>query len=330
MSIFVVAGMVETIGFGQLGAFTPLYLQRQLHVAAADVPRLTGILASLSFVIGLPLAPFWGVWADKYSRKLIIVRSAAVEALLFGAVGLSHSVWQFALARAAVGFVLGNSGVMLAAQSSVTPRNRLGLAMGLVGGGGALGIAVGPVLGGLLLGRTGFTTLFLIDAALSALSAALIVAVYHEDPWRPRSAEPVGRMVRDAARDIVLVPWVRALFAAYFVLLFSIFVLRPFVPIFIAQLYSAGTHFGTLPTAIGLIVTLGALAQGVFAAFWGRLGDAVGFYKIGMELIYGGDGLALARRLIGDGRQVFVDLKLHDIPNTVERATAQIAKLSGE
>ena len=39
------------------------------------------------------------------------------------------------------------------------------------------------------------------------------------------------------------------------------------------------------------------------------------------------DGLALARRLIGDGRQVFIDLKLHDIPNTVERATAQIAKL---
>jgi orotidine-5'-phosphate decarboxylase len=58
----------------------------------------------------------------------------------------------------------------------------------------------------------------------------------------------------------------------------------------------------------------------------GRLGDTVTFYKIGMELVYGG-GLALAQRLVASGKKVFLDLKLHDIPNTVERATAQIARL---
>jgi orotidine-5'-phosphate decarboxylase len=57
------------------------------------------------------------------------------------------------------------------------------------------------------------------------------------------------------------------------------------------------------------------------------LGDTVGFYKIGMELVYGGKGLALAERLIGAGKRVFIDLKLHDIPHTVERASAQIARL---
>ena len=45
-----------------------------------------------------------------------------------------------------------------------------------------------------------------------------------------------------------------------------------------------------------------------------------------MELAYGG-GLGLAAKLAAAGKQVFVDLKLHDIPNTVERATAQIARL---
>jgi orotidine-5'-phosphate decarboxylase len=57
-----------------------------------------------------------------------------------------------------------------------------------------------------------------------------------------------------------------------------------------------------------------------------RLGEAVSFYKIGMELTYAG-GLALAERLVGEGKNVFIDLKLHDIPNTVERATRQIARL---
>jgi orotidine-5'-phosphate decarboxylase len=58
----------------------------------------------------------------------------------------------------------------------------------------------------------------------------------------------------------------------------------------------------------------------------GQLGDAVSFYKIGMELAYGG-GLALVEELAQAGKQVFIDLKLHDIGNTVEKATAQIAKL---
>jgi orotidine-5'-phosphate decarboxylase len=57
-----------------------------------------------------------------------------------------------------------------------------------------------------------------------------------------------------------------------------------------------------------------------------RLGDSVSFYKIGLELAYGG-GLPLAERLAGAGKKVFLDLKLHDISATVERAAAQVARL---
>ena len=57
-----------------------------------------------------------------------------------------------------------------------------------------------------------------------------------------------------------------------------------------------------------------------------QLSESVSFYKVGMELAYGG-GFALVQRLVASGKQVFLDLKLHDIPNTVERAVAQIARL---
>lgn len=56
------------------------------------------------------------------------------------------------------------------------------------------------------------------------------------------------------------------------------------------------------------------------------LGDSVSFYKIGMELAYSGEGFALADELAARGKKVFLDLKLHDIPNTVKRATAQLAR----
>ena len=76
-----------------------------------------------------------------------------------------------------------------------------------------------------------------------------------------------------------------------------------------------------------LIVALDVADATSAARLVDAIGDAATFYKVGMELAYGGDGLALVGRLASAGKQVFVDLKLHDIPNTVERATAQVAKL---
>jgi len=54
------------------------------------------------------------------------------------------------------------------------------------------------------------------------------------------------------------------------------------------------------------------------------LGDAVSFYKIGLELL-ATDGMALARALKGEGKQIFLDWKLHDIGATVERSARVLA-----
>lgn len=57
-----------------------------------------------------------------------------------------------------------------------------------------------------------------------------------------------------------------------------------------------------------------------------RLGDSVTFYKIGYQLAYAG-GLPLARKLVASGKKVFVDLKLHDIGNTVARGVDSLSSL---
>jgi orotidine-5'-phosphate decarboxylase len=75
-----------------------------------------------------------------------------------------------------------------------------------------------------------------------------------------------------------------------------------------------------------LIIALDFATSRQAEALIATLGDSVTFYKIGLELAYGG-GLPLAQDLIKDGKQVFLDLKLHDIPNTVTRACAQVAGL---
>jgi orotidine-5'-phosphate decarboxylase len=57
-----------------------------------------------------------------------------------------------------------------------------------------------------------------------------------------------------------------------------------------------------------------------------RLGETVDFYKIGYQLFYGGDGLALGKSLLARGKRVFFDLKLLDIDNTVEHGARAIAR----
>ena len=75
-----------------------------------------------------------------------------------------------------------------------------------------------------------------------------------------------------------------------------------------------------------LIVPLDLPNVAAAEAMIARLGDSVNFYKIGYQLGYA-DGLPLARKLADQGKKVFLDLKLHDISNTVARGVESVAKL---
>lgn len=74
-----------------------------------------------------------------------------------------------------------------------------------------------------------------------------------------------------------------------------------------------------------IIVALDFATASEARALVAKLGGAVDFYKVGMEL-YAGSGLEVVRDLQAQGKNVFLDLKFYDIPETVKRAVAQVAK----
>src|SRR5580704_7997955 len=75
-----------------------------------------------------------------------------------------------------------------------------------------------------------------------------------------------------------------------------------------------------------VIVPLDLPSVAAAEAMIARLGDSVTFYKIGYQLAYAG-GLPLVPQLVKSGKKVFLDLKLHDIGNTVARGVESVAKL---
>lgn len=76
-----------------------------------------------------------------------------------------------------------------------------------------------------------------------------------------------------------------------------------------------------------LIVALDFPSRAEAQALVARLGDSVVFYKLGLELFAAGEAAPLARGLKASGKRVFADLKLFDVPVTVERAVARLAGL---
>src|SRR5487761_461062 len=249
--LFAATTCVESMSWTQLTAYTPFYL-RELHVPAAQ-------------------APGWGVLADRYSRKLIIVRSAVLEALVFGGWALSTSPWMALLFRSLNGFILGNTGVMLAVQASTTPKQRLALAVGIVGAGYPAGRAVGPILGALLVHYVDVRGMLLFDAALSIVMAVLLTVVMREtDHVRPADLRVLS-LLRGALDEIVSKPLVWRLFLATAVTQVGLWTILPYVPIYIGRLAPDNAV-----TAVGVVLSAVGLGQAVASPLWGLAMQRVG------------------------------------------------------
>jgi MFS family permease len=278
VAVFWVTQLVESLGVSQVFALLPTYL-RELGVPEADRLAFIGVYGSLVFVLGLPLVPLWGVWADKYSRKAVIVRSALVEVGVFGLAALAREPWMMAIAVLGIGFQLGNTGVMLAAIRDVTPRHRVGTTIAVFGAAGPIGFAMGPVLAGVLIDGAGWTIsgVFALSAVLSLGTALLVWFGTHE--VRP-AVVPEGRTITlafGALRSVLGDPIVRRLFLIYGVVFLANQVSRPYTPVLVEDIVGIGAG---LASSIGVVMGAASLVGALMSPLAGYLGDRIGFRPV--------------------------------------------------
>src|ERR1041385_5416642 len=88
---------------------------------------------------------------------------------------------------------------------------------------------------------------------------------------------------------------------------------------------AAFAQAGPVTTDPRLIVPLDVPSVAEARETVARIGEPVSFYKVGLELFATGEGMAFAHELKRQGKQVFLDWKLHDIGTTVQRAAAVLA-----
>jgi MFS family permease len=273
--LFGIASTIEAFTVSHVFRFMPLYLGT-VHVPPAEVPAWTGYLNAAFFLFGLPLVPFWGVWAERYGRIPIIARSAFVEMVVFAVLWFAQNRWQAAFGLLLVGFQLGNTGVMLTALRAASPAGRVGLAISLFGVTPSLGFALGPTAGGWLVdhGVLNLHTLFALDAALSLAAGVLLLAFAREGPRPPAPAGSAMRLALNALRLALTGRMTLIVFGVFGLAYFAQQIANPFLPLLVIRL-----HGGTAGVAgqIGIVFGASALLGALLSPLAGAAGDRFGF-----------------------------------------------------
>ncbi len=274
LTLFSVAGFIEVTVYGQLGAFTPLYLPR-FGIPVADVPQWTGLIAGLASGLGIPFLPLWGALADRYRRQPVIVRSYAALLVALVVMLLGANIWTFVLGRSVTSLAWGNTGLMMATLSERAPRQRLGLAFAILNSAGPVGAFLGPLLGGPIVDRWGFPALLLVDAGLILLVCVALSVGYH-DPYGGAARGSVLRMAAESVTVTWQAPQLRPLFPALFLLLSGWMMATAYAPLVVTALYE-GADVGTV---VGRVIGLGGLTSLALSPVVGALADRYGHWRV--------------------------------------------------
>ena len=274
VAVYIAVQFAEIFGVSMIYSYLPLALEGT-GVPIGDIASLTGIAIAGLFVIGAPQVPIWLAIAELRSRRLVIVRSGLIALAALIAFAVADQAWQLVAATVALGFWLGNTGVMLATIREVAPASERARVISLFSAAAPMGFAAGPLLAAWLIGGLGLTLAAPIAVA-ALLNGVLIVANVVAIPDVRPEVPQRGSVLHVAKRGIIEVLTDPIARAGYLVLMLAIAgerMLRPALPLRIAEV-SIGPDVAGLAEplatpgvagAVGLLIGLTALAGAVVA-----------------------------------------------------------------
>ena len=236
VTIYVLVQFAEIFGVAMIYAYLPLALEGA-GVPLRDIATLSGATTAGIFIVGAPQVPIWLAIAELRSRRLVIVRSGLIALVALIAFAFAQEAWQLIGATLALGFWLGNTGVMLATIREVSPEHARTRSIALFSAAAPMGFALGPLLAGAMIDGLGLSLAAPIMVA-ALLNAALIVANIVAIPDVRPHHPPTGGVLEVARRGLREVFADRRIRAGYLVLGLAIAgerMLRPVFPLRIAE-----------------------------------------------------------------------------------------------
>lgn len=256
---------VAQIAFSVVVAFLPQYL---VSLGLRTNQALwSGLVISVTSVTYAAMAPVWGALADRFGKRVMMVRSGLGIAVVYLLTGLAQDHLQVFFLRAVLGLLSGYipSAIMLTASN--TPEHQLGYALGIVQTAVSVGTIAGPLIGGAIAEVAGLRGTFFFSAALLFAATVLPIGLVRETVVCPEKPTRVRAAVRETWAD----PALRRLFIALFLSQAALQTIQPTLPLWIAALIRQRVALvtGAVYSLLGISMAAGAALVGRRVGAWG-------------------------------------------------------------
>jgi MFS family permease len=273
LAVCVFGSFTTIVAMTLLLPFLPLYIEQlgvKSHVA---IVQWSGVAYGATFFTAALTAPLWGRLADRYGRKLMLIRASLGMAVAMSLMGMAHDVWQLVALRLLAGLLGGyasGSTILIATQ---TPKARTGWALGTLSSGIMAGNLAGPLIGGAMPALIGIRLTFLAAGAAIFVTFLATTFLIREAP-RPSSARSKKQQggwdsIPDR-RPII------AMLVTGLLLMVANMSIEPIITVYVAQLVDAAR----VTFVAGLAMSAAALGSVLSASRLGKLADRVGHWNV--------------------------------------------------
>jgi MFS transporter, DHA1 family, multidrug resistance protein len=292
-------------GMTMIVPFLPLYLQQDLGMTDPhQVSTWAGIIFAGNFVTAFIFQPIWGGIADRYGRKMMLLRSGFGMAIVMVLMGFATSAWQLLGLRLLNGVISGYMPAAVALMSTNTPKQKMGFALGTLQSGAVAGSILGPFIGGLLADAVGFRSIFYITGSLLILGTVLSWIFVKEKFDAAEAAKKPKISIMKAWANLQHIKQLPALYAVTLMIQFAMQSSLPLMPLFVAELLNGRTE--NLAFLAGFVSSITGFSNMIASPLIGKWSDRIGSEKI-LFICLIGTGLSfIPQALVTSVWQLFI------------------------
>ncbi|MBA4492918.1 MFS transporter [Paenactinomyces guangxiensis] len=255
--------------------FLPLYLKEMGIKDPAETQLWAGVIFGINFLSAFLVAPVWGSLADRYGRKMMVLRSGFGMAVVIFLTGLATSPLQLLILRFLNGTVSGFIPASIALTATNTPKDRVGYALGMLQSGAVAGSIMGPLIGGILAEVIGFRMIFYFTAIIIAVATFVVLFAVKEE-FKPEPKEKKVSFWKDGSIILHQRP-LMILFSVGVLLQFAMVGPAPQMSLFVSELGVPGGHIAFFA---GLVTGATGLANMLSSPLLGKMGDRYGSERV--------------------------------------------------
>ena len=279
LAIVFISQVFTAVGFSLVFPFLPLYVEELGSTTGLSVEWMAGLVIAVQGFTMMFASPFWGAAADRYGRKLMVLRATFGGAVIMALMGMVTSGEQLILLRAIQGLVTGTVAAYNALVASAVPREKIGFAMGTLQVSLWGGVALGPLLGGILADAFGFAMPFYVTGVALLLSGIMIHFGIEEnfEPQKVKTNEKRPGMLAQW-QHVLTTEGVSPIYMMRFLAGIGRTMIIPIAPLFVVTLLQP--EMAGQSIFAGAVLSISSATSTISGVYLGRLGDRIGHRSI--------------------------------------------------